>query len=425
MSYDNNGMRTQKGNTYYYYDSGNNLVGMTENGYTLLFYYDESGSPIAFSCGNLMYYYIKNLQGDIAKIVNSNGSVVATYAYDVSGIILSELYDESYNSISAVKLNPLRYRGYVYDDETGLYYLQSRYYDPVTTRFINADVYCDTNSGSPLSTNMYAYCENNAVHKHDANGEDAWWIQSPDSAPFLGIHNGHTSLLIQEKPGYWWYFYWSGESIQLLFIGTTSLKELTGYVDRMLIMYNRVYDLDLEYDDCYKYKISFSGDFSNSLKWVENYISKLLLRTYLLRYNPQVSDWNHIWYYYDVTRIKSSRENYLYKGKYRPYSKLIVFNNNPNYYLLTNNCMHMSIEALLKGSFKSNDYYYKKTLKLIKNNVSAPNIAFEMISFFYEMSKAGFPLIAYSILDTGISNYNRMNVKILRNCLQSFINYFT
>ena len=57
---------------------------------------------------------------------------------------------------SIVLVNPLRYRGYVYDDETGLYYLQSRYYDPTTCRFINADVYCDTQSGSPLSTNMFA-----------------------------------------------------------------------------------------------------------------------------------------------------------------------------------------------------------------------------------------------------------------------------
>ena len=55
-----------------------------------------------------------------------------------------------------LNLNPLRYRGYVYDDETGLYYLQSRYYDPVTGRFLNADVYADTGYVSPLSTNTFA-----------------------------------------------------------------------------------------------------------------------------------------------------------------------------------------------------------------------------------------------------------------------------
>ena len=57
------------------------------------------------------------------------------------------------DTFSLAFLNPLRYRGYVFDDETGLYYLQSRYYDPVTGRFISADVYVDTETGSPLSTN--------------------------------------------------------------------------------------------------------------------------------------------------------------------------------------------------------------------------------------------------------------------------------
>ena len=58
----------------------------------------------------------------------------------------------------------------VYDEETGLYYLQSRYYDPLTGRFLNADVYCDTESGTPLSTNMFAYCENNAINNVDYSG---------------------------------------------------------------------------------------------------------------------------------------------------------------------------------------------------------------------------------------------------------------
>ena len=113
------------------------------------------------------------------KIVNSQGETVTSYAYDVSGKLL---YIKNYYNALVTDpnhigmLNPLRYRGYVYDDETGLYYLQSRYYDPVTTRFINADVYCDTNSGSPLSTNMYAYCENNALRYADFTGENYDYI---------------------------------------------------------------------------------------------------------------------------------------------------------------------------------------------------------------------------------------------------------
>ncbi|MBR1483400.1 MAG: hypothetical protein IJ598_10595 [Ruminococcus sp.] len=123
-----------------------------------------------------MYYYVKNLQGDIVRIVDSSGTVVVNYSYNVWGKSLSVDYNSNNSSeLNAVlTLNSLRYRGYVYDDETGLYYLQSRYYDPTTCRFINADVYCDTQSGSPLSTNMFAYCENCPLLRYDKDGKDAW-----------------------------------------------------------------------------------------------------------------------------------------------------------------------------------------------------------------------------------------------------------
>jgi RHS repeat-associated protein len=205
--YDSNGIRTQKSvdgtNTNYYYDSDKNLIGLTKGEDTLLFYYDSDGNVTSFKYNGTMYYYIKNLQGDIVKIIDQTGTEVAGYVYDAWGNIHSETGDSNLKS-----LNPFRYRGYVYDEETGLYYLQSRYYDPLSGRFLNADVYCDTCSGSPLSTNMFSYCENNAIMKYDVTGNDAWWIQSPNSA----FGKGHTSLLIQEKSGYWWYFYWGPEA---------------------------------------------------------------------------------------------------------------------------------------------------------------------------------------------------------------------
>ena len=70
-------------------------------------------------------------------------------------------------------VNPLRYRGYYYDTETGFYYLQSRYYDPVTHRFINADSYATTDSTDPISCNMFAYCGNNPITRRDDTG--SWW----------------------------------------------------------------------------------------------------------------------------------------------------------------------------------------------------------------------------------------------------------
>ena len=170
MSYDSNGMRTQKTvdgvKTNYYYDSSNNLFALTQGNDTLFFYYDNSGEVMSVSCNGTMYYYIQDLQGDITEIVDKDGKAVAEYAYDAWGNMLTE----NNGTLAVGKLNPFRYRSYVYDEETGLYYLQSRYYDTLTGRFLNADVYCDTESGTPLSTNMFAYCENNAINNVDYSG---------------------------------------------------------------------------------------------------------------------------------------------------------------------------------------------------------------------------------------------------------------
>ena len=170
MSYDSNGMRTQKSvdgvKTNYYYDSSSNLFALTQGSDTLFFYYDNSGEVMSVSCNGTMYYYIKDLQGDITEIVDKDGKAVAEYAYDAWGNMLTE----DNGTLTVGKLNPFRYRSYVYDEETGLYYLQSRYYDPLTGRFLNADVYADTQSGTPLSTNMFAYCENNAINNVDYSG---------------------------------------------------------------------------------------------------------------------------------------------------------------------------------------------------------------------------------------------------------------
>ncbi|MDD5889427.1 MAG: AHH domain-containing protein [Ruminococcus sp.] len=112
-----------------------------------------------------MFYYVKNLQGDIVKILDEDGNEKASYVYNAWGYILSQSEDE----LSSI--NPLRYRGYVYDEDTAMYYLQSRYYDPTTGRFINAD---DTAfigaTGTVLSANIFTYCENNPINYTDSTG---------------------------------------------------------------------------------------------------------------------------------------------------------------------------------------------------------------------------------------------------------------
>lgn len=174
MSYDSNGMRTQKSvdgvKTNYYYDSSNNLFALTQGSDTLFFYYDNSGEVMSVSCNGTMYYYIKDLQGDITEIVDKDGKAVAEYAYDAWGNMLTE----NNGTLAVGKLNPFRYRSYVYDEETGLYYLQSRYYDPFTGRFVNADTNLNT---SALGLNVYAYCYNNYPNYLDRDGFQPIWAQ--------------------------------------------------------------------------------------------------------------------------------------------------------------------------------------------------------------------------------------------------------
>lgn len=96
------------------------------------------------------YYFAKNLQGDVIAILNYQGDVIARYTYDVWGklIAVKNASGEAITSNTHVAhLNPFRYRGYMYDKETGFYYLRSRYYDPEVGRFLNADGLVSTGQG--------------------------------------------------------------------------------------------------------------------------------------------------------------------------------------------------------------------------------------------------------------------------------------
>ena len=171
-TYDSNGMRTSRTNgttTYTYVYSGSQLSWMTVGDTELQFTYDTSGRPLAVVYNGIVYYYALNLQGDVVAILNSAGSAVVNYTYDAWGKLLSTT-----GSLASTlgTWNPLRYRGYVYDQETGLYYLQSRYYNPEWGRFINADALVSTGQGI-LGNNMFAYCLNNPVLLQDPSGSMA------------------------------------------------------------------------------------------------------------------------------------------------------------------------------------------------------------------------------------------------------------
>ena len=228
-----------------------------------------------------MYYYVKNLQGDIVKIVKQDGSVAATYTYDAWGKLLS-VKDGSNVNVPASKpfhvanLNPYRYRGYIYDTETGLYYLQSRYYDPITGRFVNAD---DTQfiKSQVLSSNLYTYCLNNPVIHLDGNGKspltfalESLGFQITGAAAHWAINN---SMTIQ--------FY------------------AHAYINREL---NKVYDFSD--NDMYKDKIKKTSLYKNFVNKYLNNLNKYLemiihrneiyfSKTAELNYNDKsVSDYN-------------------------------------------------------------------------------------------------------------------------------------
>ena len=120
-----------------------------------------------FARGSLLYYYVCNAQGDVVKILTSSGATAAWYEYDAWGNVVSVG-----GNASIANLNPIRYRGYYYDAETGFYYLNSRYYDPEICRFVNADGYVSTGQGL-LGNNMFAYCLSDPINHIDPDGEFA------------------------------------------------------------------------------------------------------------------------------------------------------------------------------------------------------------------------------------------------------------
>ena len=132
----------------------------------LRFSYDADGKVVAVNYNGNYYYYLRNAQSDSVKLIDKTGATVVEYTYDSWGKLLS-----TSGSLASTlgKNNPFRYRGYVYDEETGFYYLQSRYYNPEVGRFISSDVLLSTGQGV-IGHNAYAYCLNNPVNREDSNG---------------------------------------------------------------------------------------------------------------------------------------------------------------------------------------------------------------------------------------------------------------
>ena len=150
------------------------LLHINLNNNMIYYIRDENGELIGLKYNEKIYFYKKNYQGDIIGIYDSNYNLIVNYKYDSWGNIIS-ITDDNGNNITDTNnigiINPFRYRSYYYDTETKLYYLNSRYYNPLWGRFINADILLFQDSSSTLGMNLYIYCNNNPTNNSDSNGQ--------------------------------------------------------------------------------------------------------------------------------------------------------------------------------------------------------------------------------------------------------------
>ena len=444
MKYDSNGMRIQKDDNNrtvnYHYDGKGNLTGLTYGENSIYFYYNSDGEVTSMSFDNSMYYYIKNLQGDVVKIVSQSGTTVVTYTYDSLGKIINMTDTTTYNIGS---INPFRYRGYVYDSETGLYYLKSRYYDPETGRFINADVYCDTMS-SIFGTNMFTYCNNNPVNQVDPEGTDAMWVQFSnavqivDSMEFnldfkLGLMEfgisittepvqlGHTSLLVEDDCGVWWYFYWGDKHMFLRPCGTSNFTSvpilnsyLSGFDPRWYHNYyvyaTNVFDdsQDTGYnslnDDPSKYNnkvhdglvtgmMFFTGDFVDSYRYCYEQIKKAAKKEGkhdISKYTFNYHEGNKTIGIIHLFNKNSSGE----------YSNLKYYN------VGFRNCVQQTIKALKKSKAAKSDYFLNAALSF-SSSVLVPNVIFAQLVTYSKVHR----MVKYNLKDaiSKINNIGKVN----------------
>lgn len=210
ITYNENGNIVSKGNTEYEWTHGNLLKKVTGQDFSASYTYDSNGDRVSkytngvttkfdifngkileqhdknnilhfqysdetlvgFILNHVQYYYVTNLNGDIVAITDANGNLVAKYTYDVWGNVLDiEPFEkDNEEQLNVARLNPFRYRGYYYDNESGLYYCNSRYYSPELCRFITPLDYSSIDSSNKYTLNRYAYCYNSPiVHKSYEN----------------------------------------------------------------------------------------------------------------------------------------------------------------------------------------------------------------------------------------------------------------
>ena len=201
-TYDVDGLRTSKSvpnidlEHKYYYVGSRLQYEDRGNSNALWYFYDADGTPSGIRFRNnggvvSDYYFVCNWRGDVIQIYNTAGELVSTYDYDAWGNVTAHETDKDTYGIT--NINPIRYRGYYYDTETGMYYVNSRYYDPAVKRFVNSDnsILSSASPQALTDKNLFAYCDNNPVTRTDGEGT-IWHIVV--GAVIGGIINSTTDI---------------------------------------------------------------------------------------------------------------------------------------------------------------------------------------------------------------------------------------
>ena len=322
--YNAEGLRIRKtvGSTVTNYTlHGSNLVHMVQGSTALHFFYDAQNRPAIVDYAGTKYAYVYSLQGDVLGLVNSSGTEVVRYVYDAWGKVLATTGTLA-STVGAIQ--PFRYRGYIYDTETGLYYLRSRYYNPTWGRFLNAD--------SLLKGNVYQYCSCQPVNLTDFDGFDAIWIT--DRTSFT-----HASLLVQDAENRWYYFYWGARrtglfSSELLNMGANVLfgSLLSPISGNGIVIYEEIRGKNGE-------PISFSKDMPN-----DEFLSKL--NTTLSDSSIYAGDYDD-YIYLTGDYAKSHNEALTMKARQKEL----------RYDLIFFNCAHAVCNVLLRSIPTDSDLY--------------------------------------------------------------------
>ena len=169
-TYTPDGIRSSKtvnGTKTEYLLNGTQILAQKTGSDVMWFFYDSTGTRIGVQQGNVTAYYMYNLQGDVVGLADAaTGKIIAKYLYDAWGKCVSV---ENAGGYTIGTANPFRYRGYYYDNETGFYYLNSRYYNPEVGRFLNADSQFTANING---INLFSYCYNCPIAYKDDGGKN-------------------------------------------------------------------------------------------------------------------------------------------------------------------------------------------------------------------------------------------------------------